>query len=202
MSTSKDDNGTIIILPAIPETGASLVRGRLVFGIGTKDNNQFAGAQQYNVDINPGSAVAPNPYYLAVTASLATGATAIAYANSYIDSGSNALFFDAPATVAPLCSGAGKIGPDWACPTQTQSLVATFSGHSSVVTQTGTANFAIANANSLFSTANYAFSDLAGSSGQSTSGTFVWGLPFFYGRSVFTSIWQQTLSDNGPWWAF
>jgi hypothetical protein len=27
-------------------------------------------------------------------------------------------------------------------------------------------------------------------------------LPFFYGRSVFTSIWQQTLSDKGPWWAF
>jgi hypothetical protein len=138
-----------------------------------------------------------------VTASLVTTSTsAIAYPNSYIDSGSNALFFDAPASVAPLCSGAGKIGPDWVCPAQTRALAANFSGHSSVVTQTGTANFSIANANSLFSTANFAFSDLAGSSGQSTTGTFVWGLPFFYGRSVYTSIWQQTLSDNGPWWAF
>ncbi len=59
----------------------------------------------------------------------------------------------------------------------------------------------VANADALFSTSSVAFANLAGSVTQGTS-TFVWGLPFFYGRTVFTSIWGQALSPNGPWNAF
>ena len=53
----------------------------------------------------------------------------------------------------------------------------------------------------LFSTGNVGFSNLGGAAGQGAD-TFVWGLPFFYGRSVFTSIWGQALATNGPWNAF
>ena len=62
-------------------------------------------------------------------------------------------------------------------------------------------NYSVANADALFTTSSLAFAGLAGTAGQGTN-AFVWGMPFFYGRSVFTSIWGQTLSANGPWNAF
>ena len=46
-----------------------------------------------------------------------------------------------------------------------------------------------------------ALASLGGSVGQGAK-TFVWGLPFFYGRAVYTSIWGQALSATGPWYAF
>ena len=61
--------------------------------------------------------------------------------------------------------------------------------------------FAIANADLLFSASSTAFSDLGGSISQAPQ-TFVWGLSFFFGRSVYTSIWGQALATNGPWNAF
>ena len=41
-----------------------------------------------------------------------------------------------------------------------------------------------------------AFNDLAGPTFDTT--TFAWGLPFFYGRSVFTSIRGQTTPSGTP----
>jgi hypothetical protein len=70
---------------------------------------------------------------------------------------------------------------------------------------TATADFSIANSDLLFSTSSTAFNNLGGSLGSlapRAPQTFVWGLPFFYGRSVYTSIWGQALSPNGPWNAF
>jgi hypothetical protein len=199
VSTSYDNNGTIVVLPKIAEFGASLVRGRLVFGIGNKTNNQLATTvQQLNVDTDPGTTVS-NPYYLALTTRL----NGTDYPNSYIDSGSNGMFFDAPTgspTISPRCTVGSSVGQDWACPAKTQALSATMTGH--LPGQVASFDFSIANANLLFATTNSAFADLAGTSGQSTPGTFVWGLPFFYGRSVYTSIWQQPLATNGPWNAF
>ena len=66
---------------------------------------------------------------------------------------------------------------------------------------TAPVDYAVTSADVLFSSQSVAFAGLAGSSGQGAH-TFVWGLPFFYGRSVFTSIWGQALSPNGPWNAF
>jgi len=65
----------------------------------------------------------------------------------------------------------------------------------------GSVDFSVANADVLFGGGNVAFANLGGSAGQGAT-TFVWGLPFFYGRSVFTSIWGQALATNGPWNAF
>ncbi len=62
-------------------------------------------------------------------------------------------------------------------------------------------DFSIASADALFSTSSDAFANLGGSVNQG-AGTFVWGLPFFYGRSVYTSIWGQALSPIGPWNAY
>jgi hypothetical protein len=32
--------------------------------------------------------------------------------------------------------------------------------------------------------------------------TFAWGMPFFYGKQVYLSIWEQAGSVNGPWYAW
>jgi hypothetical protein len=76
-----------------------------------------------------------------------------------------------------------------------QATLSDLTGHSAAV------NFSVNGADALFSTTSTAFPNLAGSVGQGTQ-SFVWGMPFFYGRSVYTSIWGQTLSANGPWYAF
>ncbi len=66
--------------------------------------------------------------------------------------------------------------------------------------------FAVDSADALFSvctngTCATAFANLAGTAGQAAE-TFALGMPFFYGRQVFTSIWGKFLSPNGPWYAY
>jgi hypothetical protein len=75
-------------------------------------------------------------------------------------------------------------------------------------------NFSVANADSLFSgnTIVAALSNLAADSTQVGSGSdsgfngnnsFDWGLPFFYGRSVYTAIETRNTSGGvGPYFAF
>jgi hypothetical protein len=58
-----------------------------------------------------------------------------------------------------------------------------------------------------------AFSDVGGpntpgspdSATQAADGFFDWGLPFFYGRNVYTAIWNVTPPSGvpaGPFWAY
>ena len=183
-----DDNGTIIVLPAVPTAGAALARGRLVFGIGTRANNQLQPATQVlHVDTNP----ANSSTYLY----LATTVDGTRYDSSYIDSGSNGLFFDDP-TLSTQCSASGTSG-SWYCPASVQQRSATLTD---VFGTSATVPLAIANADGLFKTANTAFADLAGVAGS--PGAFVWGLPFFFGRPVYTAIWGQALAQDGPWNGF
>ena len=185
-----DNNGTIVALPALPQLGAQTVTGRLVFGIGTRANNQLpAAASLVFVDANPADAG-----YLYFTTT--TGGTA--YTDSYIDSGSNALFFD-DASIARACqSSSGSGSSAWYCPPAALQRSATLTD---VRGSTATVAYAVASADALFSTPGLGFDDLAGTLSPGSK-SFVWGLPFFYGRSVYTSIWGQTLSAAGPWNAF
>ena len=186
---ASDNNGTVIAMPSLPDLGAGVAKGRLVFGIGTQTNNQIPStAQILLVDPNPAS---PTYLYLSTT----WGTTN--YVDSYIDSGSNALFFD-DATIAHGCQSSSGSGGGWFCPSSIVRRTATLTDS---VGSSTTAAYAVANADALFSTSSLAFSNLAGSVSQGGN-TFVWGMPFFYGRTVFTSIWGQALSPNGPWNAF
>jgi len=184
-----DNNGTIISLPAVPEYGAAVAKGRLVFGIGTQTNNQIpVAAKMYLVDPNPKS-----PTYLYVSTSIGSKT----WASSYVDSGSNALFFDDSSIKTGCSSSAGSTG-GWYCPVSPLSLTATLTDSMGTTGQVG---LSLVSADTLFLAPNTAFADLAGTVGQG-SDVFVWGLPLFYGRSVVTSIWGQALSPNGPWVAF
>jgi hypothetical protein len=186
-----DNNGTLIVMPSVPDTGASVVRGRLVFGIGTNangNNQPVLGAPRLYIETDP---TKENYFYLTTTMGGKT------YANSYIDSGSNGLFFD-DSSLPTACSGGGA-GSAWYCPSGTQLRSAVLSDPFG--TQ-ATVNFSITSTDVLFSTSNTAFGTLGGAAGSANPGAFVWGMPFFYGRRVFTSIWGQPLSLSGPWVSF
>jgi hypothetical protein len=184
-----DNNGSVITLPALPALGAGIAKGRLVFGIGTQTNNQIPpAATLYFADARPTS---PTYLYFSTT----VGATT--YANSYVDSGSNAYFFD-DSSIAQGCQSSAGVSGGWYCPATAVARTATLTD---AIGTSGTVDFTIANADGLFGTSSLAFDNIGGMAGQGSS-AFVWGLPFFYGRSVFTSIWGQVLSPNGPWNAF
>ncbi len=186
-----NNNGTVIHLPAVPDLGAGVAKGRLVFGIGTQANNQIPpSAQMIFVD--------PDPTHIDTYLYFTVTVNGTAYPGSYLDSGSNAYFFDDASLTKGCQSSAGSTTGGWYCPASVVRRTATFSD---VLGNSTTADFAIANADALFNTTSNAFADLGGAVGQG-SATFVGGLPFFFGRPVFTSIWGQALSPNGPWNAF
>jgi hypothetical protein len=178
---STDNNGVMIELPAAngPEPTLS---GSLVFGIGTQSNNGLNGATMYSVD-DYGNFI--------------TSYNNATYNQSFIDSGSNGLYFlDTAETGIPVCPDATY----FYCPASTQNLSATNEGASG--TPSGAVSFSVANADDLLNNNpnDTVFGELAGP--NSLSG-FDWGLPFFYGRNVYTAIaGQSTPSGIGPYWAY
>jgi hypothetical protein len=188
---SQDNNGIIIELPAIPSEGAPSVTGSLVFGIGTSANNGLDGATVIRLD-DSGEFLTKYP----------TNGNA---SSGFIDSGSNAIYFlDSTATGILSCSGQLS---DFYCPNSTLNLSAGVQDTYGLAALT--VYFSVANAMTLSqSQNNLAFDNLAGPS-VPTSGAslmpeyFDWGLPFHFGRNVFTAIeGQSTPSGAGPFVAF
>jgi hypothetical protein len=193
---SQDNNGTIIELPAIPEEGAPSVMGSLVFGIGTRENN---GLEQATVIRLDASGFLQTKY--------PTNGSPV---TAFIDSGSNAIYFlNSSSTHIPTCSSVSHPSMSaFYCPSSTLNLSASIYDASGLAGLT--VNFRVANAMTLSSSRyNIAYDDLAGPSTAPTSGTafpssyFDWGLPFFFGRNVFTSIeGEVTTGHAGPFVAF
>jgi hypothetical protein len=182
-----DCNGVILQLPAVSGSESTLM-GRLIFGIGTELNNFLGGATVYTLDSEDHFTTVFNGQTLT---------------SSFLDSGSSALLF--PSSL-PTCSAHAELY----CPSTATDLSAINKG----ATQgQSTVSFTVDNADNLFSEfPDYAaFNNLAGPeetlptcSTESTSCAFVWGLPFFYGRTVYTSIDGQTVrsAPATPWWAY
>jgi len=174
-----DNNGTLIQLPAVGSNGNATIAGSLIFGIGTRTNNGLGSVAVLGLDPNTGT--------------LSTTYKGTSYTSSFIDSGSNALFLNDSSI--PNCAS-NSVAPDFSCPASTLSLSASNSGSSTV-------GFSMANAVALFqSNPSYAaFSNLGGPGLNAT--TFDWGLPFFYGRQVFTAIeGMNTPAGGGPYVAY
>jgi hypothetical protein len=174
-----DNNGELIQLPAVGAQGASTASGSLIFGIGTQSNNGLDGAQVYTTDD---------------LGNFTTVYAGTAYPASFIDSGSNGIYFlSSSVTGIAQCTGGNKA---FYCPSKTLSLTAQNVGQNGT---SGTVPFSIANAEQLFSTGNAAFNDLGGPN----PGAFDWGMPFFFGRKVFVAIeGQPTPAGAGPYWAY
>ncbi|MBU3738686.1 MAG: DUF3443 family protein [Rhodoferax sp.] len=176
----EDNNGLVFELPAVGPDGAATLTGRLLFGIGTQPNNAFDAGLTLPTS---------------TTGRIQTEFNGQMLTDSFIDSGSNALFFDA-ATLTP-CSGTGAIR--FYCPPVTTPLSARLlrsDGASALVT------FSVGNADQQFAAPlKAALPGLAGSLGDASS--FNWGLPFFYGRRVFIGIeGRSSPGGTGPYYAF
>jgi hypothetical protein len=194
-SFATDNNGVIIQLSQVNGTAAS-VSGSLIFGIGTQGNNSLTNAQTFFVDD---------------LGKLTTTYGGKSLSASFIDSGSNGYFFPNISNIY-VCGMQGETtnAKDFYCPKNgTLNLSATMTGTngtSSVV------NFSVANADSLFTgTTIAAAAALAGPSTLVGVGdpnyqgnlTFDWGLPFYYGRTVYTAIeGRNTSGGMGPYFAF
>jgi hypothetical protein len=171
-----DNNGVLLKFPTLPAGGAASATGTLIFGIGTAGNNALGNATVYTIDATSGT--------------FSTSYKGRTFRNAFIDSGSNGYFFN-DASI-PNC------GSGFYCPLSTLALTATNTGLNGA---SGTVNFNIANANALFANGSTAFDSLGGL-GLATS-LFDWGLPFFFGRSVFTAIeGQNTPAGTGPYFAY
>ena len=182
----------MISLPSIPtpaggpDLGAPTAAGSLIFGIGSQTNNGIGAAVIQTLDQN---------------GNIQTVFNNVSY-NSFIDSGSNGLFFLDAATLGIIdCPD----NPSWYCPGVPQSYQVTSksqNGASSTVT------INIANADALFAAnngQNAAFDNLGGKTGTGPSTDNVdFGMPFFYGRNVFVGIENKTGPGGvvGPYWAY
>ncbi|GAM09295.1 hypothetical protein OR1_01570 [Geobacter sp. OR-1] len=175
----EDNNGVIVQLPAVSAGGTRSVNGSLVLGIGTKANNTPAAVTRYQA----------NQY-----AEFYTSFQGTTY-SSFIDTGSNGLFFTSQSSLVPDCGSHYYSG--WFCPASTVSLSAVNKGYTG--SPSGTVYFSVGNASYLFSTDNSVFSELGGS----MAGGFDWGLPFFLGRTVYVGINGTSSSlGTGPYWAY
>jgi hypothetical protein len=183
-----DNNGFAIVLPQVGATGAVSVSGSMIFGIGTQSNNGLGSALAQAANENTGN--------------FTTTFNGVPYSNSYIDSGSNGLFFlDSTTTGLPNCSSSSGI-TGFYCPASPVSFTAITSApnpNGSGSTVSANIAFSIGNAVSLIDSPNTSFNNLGGPS----PGVFDWGLPFFFGRTVFIGIEsQQSGALTGPYWAY
>ena len=172
-----DNNGVVIQLPAVPAGGAVSVTGSLIYGIGTQSNNALGSAKVLTVD---------------AIGNITTVFGSRSYPASFIDSGSNGIYFlDSASTGLPLCPDSS----DFYCPASTQSLSTTNIGTNGVSVP---ALFNVGNADTLNSRF-FAFSEISGPNADG----FDFGLGFFFGRGVFTAIeGQATAGGAGPYFAY
>jgi hypothetical protein len=183
----QDNNGLSITLPSIGTGGAAQVAGTLTFGIGSQTNNALGSAQAQ-------AATSKGTF--------TTTFGGVAYTNSFIDSGLGAYYFlDSTTANLPNCAPNGDAA-GYYCPASPISLPAMTSGpnpSSSGTIVSQSLSLTVANALTLIDSGNPALSNIGGPN----PGAFAWGLPFFYGRTVFVGIEGQTTpAGTGPFWAY
>lgn len=177
-----DGNGVIVNLPTVPGGAAASVTGQLIFGIGTQSNNALGAAQVIGVDPSRGV--------------FTTTQNGTSYTGSIIDSGSTGLFFST--NQLPVCASPNQ---SYYCPSSTEQLAATNVGANGT---TSAVTFSVGNAAQIWqSSGGGAAMPLFAGPAFVGSQTFDWGLPFFYGRSVYSAIEQQsTPAGAGPYFAY
>jgi hypothetical protein len=176
-----DNNGSIIDLPAVASTGAATLAGSLIFGIDTQSNNQ-SGTQTV-LTVNG-------------LAELTMTFLGQALTNSFMDSGSNGIFF-ADSNIAPCMT----TDTDFYCPGNTLTLALSIQGQNGVMVNNLT--FGVGNAQTMLNNnpSFNVFPLLAGTIPAGNPGTFDYGLAFFYGKRVAVAV-DKTSVGTGPYIAF
>jgi hypothetical protein len=178
-----DNNGSIVDLPSVAPTGAVTLSGSLIFGIDTQSNNQ-SGTQTV-LTVNG-------------LAELTMTFLGQPLTNSFMDSGSNGIFF-ADSNIAPCMT----TDTDFYCPGNTLTLALSIQGQNGVMVNNLT--FGVGNAQTMLNNnpSFNVFPLLAGTIPAGNSGTFDYGLAFFYGKRVAVAVeGNKTSVGTGPYIAF
>ena len=171
------NNGVILTLPTISASGADGVTGTLTLGIGTQGDNTPGSVTTFSAD--------ENGNFLTTYNGTSTDA--------FIDSGSNANYF---ASAITQCPSSGDDNGFY-CPTSTKSVTATQVAASGGTSEAIT--FSVANTTTLTASNRTAYNNIAGTA----SGYFDWGLPFFFGRSVYVGTdGKSSTLGSGAYWAY
>jgi len=203
------NNGMVIKLPKVSSPGAASARGELILGV----NSVLPQPGVYSVNQVPASAASATlgvEYqttaqllsYLNVT----TDIQGRKYHASYLDTGTNGLFFNHPSLTPLICA-------DWYCPINPTTLpfaADILDAPSASVPlppnpppnkPSPRVNFQVGV--SMFYSRNAAIPDNVGPApaGTNAEESFAWGLPFFYGRQVYLKIWDFDPA-NPPWYAW
>jgi hypothetical protein len=205
LSNRAYSNGVVLVMPAVTDPGAVSASGELIFGVDTiaasstlSNNTVPTGIKKVLMGIdwtNPDA-------YLNITTQLKRGVSVQTFVKSYLDTGTNGLFFnDGSASPIDTCPVPQSQRAVWYCPQSTLSLSATLSDGGSTLLNSVDVLFQVGNANALFSTSNTAFGDMAGVAPVGST-AFAWGMPFFYGKRVYMSIWDITGPVVAPWYAW
>ena len=179
-----DNNGVVIQLPTVAAQGAATVAGSMIFGIDTQSNNKSGTQSVLTVNLTYGDFT-----------TVFNGQPSLT--QSFLDTGSNGLYFND--TGLTKCTGANFV--NFYCPASPQTLSAVLQGQNAV---SATVDFTVDNAETLGANdpSFVAFPTLAGTY-PTTTPTFDWGLPFYYGRTVYTAIENTTTAvGTGPYVAF
>ena len=207
-----DNNGVVLVLPALPATGAAKVNGELIFGINTRStdagkrstsNQLAAGANRIQLGVDWQNSLSAHGFdsYLSVTTQY-NGQTIY---NSYLDTGTNGLFFSDSSIARCAATVPGEAS--WYCPLSALGKLATVSDGDRPGQNAAQVSFVVGNAGTLAQSIT-ALAGMAGAPATSatSAASFSWGLPFFYGRRVSLSIWDTAARDplfsTGPWYSF
>lgn len=180
-----DNNGTIVSLPAVPAAGVVTLAGTITFGIGTQTNNGLGNAT-----------VLPANRSGEITATY----KGTVLTSSFIDSGSNYYYFTDSIT---QCTQAVLKG--FYCPASPLALTPVLTGSGG---GTASAAFTLYNAFSGPGSTSNAVPGIGADPAalafsQPINNSFDFGLPFFFGRTVYTAIaGRQAGTRAGPYFAF
>ena len=154
--------------------------GTMTIGIGTSTNNLLSGVSVFNAD---------------QYANFTTTYKGTSDNQSFIDSGSNALYFS-DTSITQCTDAAG-----FYCPTSQQTLTAVQQSQSTSVSQLITFN--LGNTDTLSSAFSATDGVLNNIGGNGSALQFDWGLPFFLGRTIGVGLESKASNlASGPYWAY
>jgi len=189
------NNGVVLKMPAVGSAGATTARGELIFGVNTytpgvdtyADNRVPSGASSAVLGVDPNL-----DSYLYIT----TTFRGTPYPSSYLDTGTNGIFFTHADLKQYECGS-------WYCPPNVLSFDAVLSDGKSINTNP---SVTLQVGNGMSYTQNPAISDNAGpaigTDAAAAAKVFAWGMPFFYGRQVYMTIWDLKTTSPAPWYAW
>jgi len=193
--SSADKNGVMITFPTVGAMGATALSGTMKFGIGTRTDNSLSNVTVFAMDpCGNFPTVSFNGISYMDTACNGTGSGM----GGFLDTGSNALYILDHSALSPFgisdCP-ASSAGAGFYCVTGGTTTLSgiVLLGSGNVGSETISLN--IADATTLFNTNNAVFNNLGGDSltanASPSADFFLFGAPFFFGRTVFVGIAGQ-----------